>query len=59
MSRVETPLADLPHPERIRHRLQVLFWEVRLLRQLLRLAVETHEPTLSAQRPGREVNHAG
>jgi hypothetical protein len=32
----------IPEPERIRHRLSVLFAEARLLRRLLRVAVDTH-----------------
>jgi hypothetical protein len=51
-----TILGSLPDPERIRDRLSALFAEARLLRRLLRVAVDASQERGCGPAAGREVS---
>jgi hypothetical protein len=50
-----SPLDTIPDPERIRDRLSALFAEARLLRRLLRVAVDAQHKRATETAANREV----
>ena len=50
-----SPLDTIPDPERIRDRLSVLFAEARLLRRLLRVAVDSRRERAPQRAARQEV----
>jgi hypothetical protein len=52
-------LDALPDPENIRDRLTTLFVEARLLRRLLRVAIDAHQARAVSTTTGKEVQRHG